>query len=179
MTKTWQERFWAKIDKRGPDECWEWLGSRKDKGYGQVQRTDESGRKVLSSHRLAWEIANGPIPTGLFVCHHCDNPPCCNPAHLWLGTCRDNIHDMHAKGRQRKVYKLKSHCKRGHPLSGGNLRLRPDGRRECAACRQLWLAKYDNKPETKLRKETYYLENQEKLKAYAIEYRQRRKACDL
>lgn len=90
------ERFWSHVDKRGPDECWEWLRSTNKRGYGKVT----IGGKDYRAHRLAYEYAIGPIPTGLHVCHSCDNPPCCNPAHLWLGTDRDNVLDMWRKGRQ-------------------------------------------------------------------------------
>ncbi len=85
--------------KRGePDECWEWQKNRIKRGYGQLGHMG----KALMAHRVAWEVAFGPIPEGLQVCHSCDNPPCCNPAHLWLGTQADNNRDMVAKGRARK-----------------------------------------------------------------------------
>jgi len=77
-------------------DCREWAGARNHNGYGRVQ----IGRRRLLAHRAAWEIAQGPIPAGLHVLHHCDNPPCVKPAHLWLGTDADNVHDMDAKGRR-------------------------------------------------------------------------------
>ena len=60
---------------------------------------------MFSAHRLAWEAANGPIPAGLLVLHHCDNPPCCNPAHLYVGTAKDNARDCKARGRRAKRYR--------------------------------------------------------------------------
>lgn len=88
-------RFWARVDKRGPDECWEWKGARMQQGYGRFCFKEET----LRAHRVSWALAHGPIPDGLFVCHRCDNPPCVNPAHLFLGTRQDNMRDMVQKGR--------------------------------------------------------------------------------
>lgn len=92
------ERFWARVDVRGPDECWPWIGYLDADGYGQIA---EGGRcsEPLATHRVAWEQVNGPIPDGMDICHSCDNPPCCNPAHLFPGTHDDNMADMKAKGR--------------------------------------------------------------------------------
>lgn len=86
----------------GPNGCRVFTGHLNGNGYGTI--TNEVGqrpRKILA-HRAAWIAAHGPIPYGLFVCHHCDNPPCCNVAHLFLGTAEDNMQDMARKGRARK-----------------------------------------------------------------------------
>ena len=90
------ERFSERVDKRGPDDCWEWTAGRIPEGYGRITHR----RKRYDAHRLAWEIANGrPVPEGMEVCHRCDNPPCCNPAHLFVGTTLDNALDRERKGR--------------------------------------------------------------------------------
>lgn len=93
-------RFWSKVDRSaGPDACWPWTGAT-HQGYGWFRLRDES----VAASRFAWSLVNGPIPDGLYVCHSCDNRPCCNPAHLWLGTHADNVRDMFAKGRQTQVH---------------------------------------------------------------------------
>jgi hypothetical protein len=81
--------------------CLEWSGYRDPGGYGQIGSGE--GRRLVSTHVAAWIVACGPVPDGLWVLHRCDNPPCCNVAHLFLGTPQDNIDDMHAKGRARKA----------------------------------------------------------------------------
>jgi hypothetical protein len=92
--KTLVERFWERVDVRGPDECWPWKAG-KNGGYG----TFWIGAKRVKAHRFAYELVKGPIPAGQKVCHSCDNPSCCNPAHLWPGTDLDNMKDCIAKGR--------------------------------------------------------------------------------
>lgn len=89
------DRFWSKVKKSGG--CWEWTGGTDERGYGRLWGDDQN--RSLKAHRVSWELANGPIPDGMHVLHHCDNPPCVNPAHLWLGTHDDNMADMVAKGR--------------------------------------------------------------------------------
>lgn len=76
--------------------CWEFQGTKLETGYGRVVI---EGRKVFA-HRLAYSLKYGPIPEGMQVLHSCDNPPCCNPNHLFLGTQKDNMADMRSKGRQ-------------------------------------------------------------------------------
>ena len=115
-----EERFWPKVDKRGPDECWPWVATRLPKGYGILGHRPRN----FYAHRIAWELVYGEIPDGLFVCHKCDNPPCCNPAHLFLGTNAENAKDAVHKGiiptgekswihlnRARMVQGLRNHYK--------------------------------------------------------------------
>ena len=86
--------FWSRLNER-PSGCWEWSRAKTADGYG----TTDMGRETILTHRLAWELTHGPIPEGALVCHRCDNPPCCNPEHLFLGTYGDNARDTVAKGR--------------------------------------------------------------------------------
>ncbi len=96
---TEDERFWSRVDIREPHECWEWKAYRDPLGYGRFRM--DGTRQPTTAHRASWEISFGPIgDTRLFVCHHCDNPPCVNPDHLFLGTQKDNLIDMDSKGRR-------------------------------------------------------------------------------
>ena len=96
VTQDQVELFWSKVDITERWDCWEWMGSRKPKGYGNVR----VNKKDFSAHRVARELSNFTIPHGYVVMHTCDNPPCCNPSHLMLGTRMANHCDMLIKGRQ-------------------------------------------------------------------------------
>lgn len=95
LTEKNLRNFWRKVSKLGSDECWLWTGCVGKKGYGQFGVNGN----MDGAHRVSWQIHYGGIPSGLCVCHSCDNPPCVNPAHLWLGTTLDNILDKEIKGR--------------------------------------------------------------------------------
>lgn len=104
----------------GPDDCWLWTGSRNrsrdgSPSYGRIFFDG----KTRKAHRVAYELAHGPIPYGLFACHKCDNPRCVNPAHIFLGTAFDNVEDRRSKGRVSVPKKLV--CSRGHPMADGNV----------------------------------------------------------
>lgn len=112
-----------------PNGCMEWTRSGSWFGYGLMK----INYKNVPTHRLAWELTNGPIPAGLCVLHKCDNPPCCNPDHLELGTIADNNRQKAERGRANKG-RLHDACKRGHRLTGRNVIDRPNGGRQCRTC---------------------------------------------
>ena len=127
---TFTARFWDRVDKSG--DCWPWIGSRQVNGYGHVRSQNRS----LYAHRVAWTLANGPIPPGLWVLHRCDNPPCVNPSHLFLGTARDNTLDSIAKGRWAIGHHhlgRSASCRKGHERTTANVQ--PNG--ACRPCSRL------------------------------------------
>lgn len=161
------ERFWARVHKT--DGCWEWTGCRQADGYGRVYGGRGASPQIAAAHRFAYALTHGPIPTGLCVCHKCDNPPCCNPAHLFLGTVRDNAKDMAGKGRAApqkypEHYPKRpldvsapgrahgtpacgpqaTHCRKGHELTPENLMPKESPKR-CRMCFRLRMARHHDK----------------------------------
>lgn len=100
-TRPLADRLWARVRKGAPDECWPWEGYARPGGHGQIGR----GRRedgLVGTHVAAWEVTHDQrVPSGLVVRHTCDNPPCCNPAHLLIGTSADNARDAKERGRAR------------------------------------------------------------------------------
>lgn len=126
----WEARFWSKVDRRGDDECWPWIGVIGTHGYGEMS-VNGRGRRAS---QLAWEVVNRkPFPKGLYACHSCDVTWCVNPAHIWAGTPTENVHDSISKGRWHHA----THCKRGHEFTPANTIRRKDGWRSCRECQSL------------------------------------------
>lgn len=96
-------RFWINVGvSADPDACWPWTKYIGEHGYGTL--TGDGQRGGMLTHRFAYRVVNGEIPEGMLVCHRCDNRPCCNPNHLFVGTYMDNVVDMKQKGRERKSH---------------------------------------------------------------------------
>lgn len=100
----WSIRLRQKIRKRSPNECWEFTGKSRTCGYGVLQLG--RGKGTMMAHRLTYIMHHGEIPPKMCVCHKCDNPICCNPRHLFLGSYHENLMDMSRKGRHRGSRKL-------------------------------------------------------------------------
>jgi hypothetical protein len=132
ITAMFAERFWSKVQKS--DTCWLWTAGQNGQHYGMLRR---DGRMV-SAHRVAYELTVGPIPKGLQLDHLCRTPPCVRPDHLEAVTPKENcLRGISPAARQAK----QTHCIRGHPLSGANLYLQPSrpGERHCRTCK-IWLS---------------------------------------
>lgn len=132
------ERFWPKVDKRGPNECWLWTAYTDGYGYGQI--TVDYKRK--KAHRIAYELVVGAIPPGMSLDHLCRQPGCVNPAHLEPVTQGENVRRGAAGLKVLLRQALQTHCKRGHEFDEDNTYHAPDGRRVCRACQRQWQADY-------------------------------------
>lgn len=127
-------RFFEKVNKT--ETCWTWTGPTNGKGYGLIEI---EGKKILT-HRWSYEHHKGQIPDGLLVCHECDNPPCVNPSHLWVGTQKDNVRDAIDKGRFNAngwdigtLRRDSTHCAMGHEFTFENTGYQAKGR-YCKTC---------------------------------------------
>jgi hypothetical protein len=131
--------LWKHVARGEPDACWPWTGATDPKGYGKV-RVDG---KTRLAHRVAYELGHGKTP-GPCVMHKCDNPPCCNPAHLVDGTVVLNNADCIAKGRLRAGIResAKTHCPNGHAYDEANTYVDPRGFRGCRTCRDEAVKRY-------------------------------------
>lgn len=95
------ERFWAKVNRADPDSCWEWsVRQSGGRGYGMTYARINGEVRQMTAHRLAWLISGHPLHSDLLIAHHCDNPRCCNPSHLFEATHAENMRDMIRKGRR-------------------------------------------------------------------------------
>lgn len=136
-----RERFWSKV-KKGSG-CWEWVGAIAGTGYGSFRATEVAKGGYISSHRLGWILHHGPIRSGAFVLHKCDNRKCVRPAHLFLGTHSDNMKDCVAKGRWKNQNTNKTHCPKGHKYDYFKIK----GERRCSTCNnERWRAYYARTP---------------------------------
>lgn len=124
-------RFWAKVPSRPlMNACWPWAGSRSTNGYGQIEI---DGRK-RPAHRVAWELAFGPMDPALDACHSCDNPICVRPTHIFPGTPSDNAADAKRKGRLVQPWGPQPVCRNGHARTVENTIVYQSGVRECRTC---------------------------------------------
>jgi hypothetical protein len=110
--RTPEQRFWDKVQKADPGECWLWIGAKDQHGYGRFARSREAGTRIAS--RISYELHHGvSVPAGMEVMHSCDNPPCVNPAHLSMGTPSDNQLDCVRKGRRPSLKGIPNPLNRG------------------------------------------------------------------
>ena len=126
------DRFWAKVDKNGPNGCWLWMGSRTSNGYGRI-KPEGGGSTNLVAHRFSFSLVHGEIPPEMDLDHLCRNPPCVNPDHLEVVTTQMNL--LRGIGFP-AVHARKTHCPQGHPYDLLNTRI-ARGRRYCRICDKL------------------------------------------
>lgn len=132
-------RFRKRVKVGKPTACWLWRGLVNRGGYGTLMVVIDGGQRPVGAHRIAYRIANGPIPHGMSVRHSCDTPLCVNPSHLVLGTHADNMRDMHERGRAANGWATavpKAECKEGHVLGAFNRSMLREGCRFCFMLRK-------------------------------------------
>lgn len=132
--KTVSERFWEKVDRRGPDDCWEWTAATVGKGYGQFW----DGTRTVLAHRWVYEDAREPIPAGYVIDHLCRTHNCVNPAHLEVVTSQ--INTMRGVGPSAQASR-RTHCRHGHELTPENVYIH-EGARRCKTCHAEGVQRY-------------------------------------
>lgn len=141
--KTIESRFWAKVNKEGPDDCWDWQGGKNNKGYGYFW---VEGKIITRVHRFAYQLLKGNIPKTMTLDHLCRNRSCVNPNHLEVVTMRINsLRGVGASARNARA----THCPKGHPYDLLNTHFYVNGNRRCQTCnreyrRQHYALKYSN-----------------------------------
>lgn len=129
------ERFWKKVDRRSPEECWPWRATKNGEGRAMFYLE----HRMHNAGRIAWALHNAQeFPAGKYACHTCDNPACVNPHHIWPGTPRENVVDAVIKGRIKVPSCARNRditrCKWGHEFTPENTHKEPDGSRACRQC---------------------------------------------
>jgi hypothetical protein len=132
------ERLKSKLKVNKETGCWEFTGYVMPDGYARMM---VNGKRWLV-HRLSWTLHNEVIHDDMYVCHHCDNPKCANPEHLFVGTPRDNAMDMVNKGRHGRYFATKTHCPQGHEYNEINTLNAPGQGRKCRECARLRAAEH-------------------------------------
>jgi len=127
--RTLEQRFWEKVKKT--ETCWEWVAGKVSDGYGTFHVAP--GQGMGSAHIVSWEMARGPVPEGLEIDHLCRNRSCVNPDHMEAVTHR--VNSLRSDNPMAR-WARRTHCGKGHPLSGDNLMLRSDGGRRCRTCKR-------------------------------------------
>lgn len=137
------ERFMSRVDTSGgPDACHPWIGSRADHGYGWFA----TGGRTVRAHRwLLGYLRGNPLCPDEAACHRCDNPPCCNERHLYVGTRSANMRDRDDRGRNKNANGRKAHCRQGHAYDEENTAYQADGSRKCRACNRVWSRNYETR----------------------------------
>lgn len=141
-TNTFTERFWAKVDIRGEDECWPWLAYIERKtGYGMYRFFGQGDVKTTAS-RIAYRLIYGEIGDGIEIHHKCRNRACVNPSHLEALTRKEHAKRYKAPFTHKNKRKPKTHCKHGHEFTPENTHIRPNGTRRCRECNRIMNSRF-------------------------------------